>query len=245
MPNQKVRLAILFVSMLSFSVVINYFSPYLIIDATTQGIINGSFIVFILLFVSSLFLGRYWCGHICPVGALQEFCGKVHDKKAKGGKANWIKYFIWVPWIGTIVTLAVMVGGYKEINFFYNTESGVSIDAPQRYILYFFIVLGLTALVLIAGKRASCHYICWMAPFMILGTLIKNKFKWPSYHLEAETEKCTQCKTCDNVCPMSLNVSEMVIEAKMQNSECILCGACVNNCPQAVIRTAWKWSKKK
>ncbi|MFX1339821.1 MAG: 4Fe-4S binding protein, partial [Promethearchaeota archaeon] len=218
--------------------------PYLIIDAAMQGIINASFIIFAILFISSLFLGRYWCSHFCPGGALQEFAGiVVNNKPTKGGKRDLIKYLIWVPWLGTIMTFAFLAGGYTKIDFFYQTPYGISVDEPSRYIIYLGIVFAFTALVFIGGKRAGCLYICWMAPFMIIGTKIKNYFKWPSYHLEVEPEKCKGCKICDKNCPMSLNVSEMVQSGDMRNVECILCGNCVDNCPQGVIRTAWKWNK--
>lgn len=46
---------------LLFPVVINYLSPYIIIDGAAAGIVNGSFLVFIGLFVSSLFVGA-GCG---------------------------------------------------------------------------------------------------------------------------------------------------------------------------------------
>ena len=245
MPYQKVRKAILFISLMLFPITLNYFSPYLIIDAAMQGIINASFIIFSILFISSLFLGRYWCGHFCPAGALQEFAGMaVNNKKAKGGKRNLIKYFIWVPWLGMIITLAFMAGGYTKIDILYQMPYGISVDEPSRYIIYLGIVFTLAALVFISGKRAGCLYICWMAPFMIIGTKVKNYFKWPSYHLEVEPEKCKGCKICDKNCPMSLNVSEMVQKGDMRNAECILCGNCVDYCPQGVIWTAWKWNKK-
>jgi polyferredoxin len=47
----------------------------------------------------SLFLGRAFCGWVCPGAGIQEWCFTVNDKKARGGRLNWIKYFIWVPWI--------------------------------------------------------------------------------------------------------------------------------------------------
>ncbi|MFX0073150.1 MAG: 4Fe-4S binding protein, partial [Candidatus Hermodarchaeota archaeon] len=244
MPYQKVRKAVLFISLILFPITLNYLSPYLIIEAATQGIINASFITFSVLFISSLFLGRYFCSHICPGGALQEFAGMaVHNKKAKGGRYNWIKYFIWVPWLGMIATFAFIAGGYTSIDPLYQMPYGISVDEPSRYIIYLGLVFALSAIVFIAGKRVGCHYICWMAPFMIIGTKIKDYFKWPSYHLEVELEKCKGCKTCDKNCTMSLLVSEMVKKGDMRNSECILCGECVDNCPEGVISTAWKWNK--
>jgi len=176
-PNQKVRLAGLFVSLMLFPITMNYISPYVIINGAMQGVINASFIVFILLFIASLFLDRWWCSHICPGGALGEFCGKVHDKKVSGGKKNWIKYFIWVPWLGMIATFAILAGGYTTINFFHLTKTGISVDEPFKYIIYLTVVFLAIIITLAAGKRSWCHYVCWMAPFMIIGTKIKEKFK--------------------------------------------------------------------
>ena len=242
-PNQKWRRGILFISLLLFPITINYLSPYVIIDGAMQGIINGSFIVFAGLFISSLIFGRAWCAFICPGGGLMEFGGMVHNKTCKGGRRNLIKWAIWVPWIGLIVTFAIMAGGYSSINMFHLTESGISVDSPSGYIIYLSVVFILLVLTYVAGKRAGCHYVCWMAPFMIIGTWIKNKIKYPSYHLEADPNKCIQCNKCSRNCPMSLDVTEMVQKGSMENIECIFCGNCVSSCKQGAISTAWKWNK--
>lgn len=88
----EIRKAIILTSFLLFPITINYFSPYLIIDGASQGIIAGSFITFALFFLVSLFLGRAFCGWACPAGGVQEWCFSVNDKKARGGRFNWIKY---------------------------------------------------------------------------------------------------------------------------------------------------------
>jgi len=62
MDRQRVRNGVLLVSLLLFPVTMNYLSPYIIMDAASQGVINGSFVVFTALFISSLFVGRLWCG---------------------------------------------------------------------------------------------------------------------------------------------------------------------------------------
>ncbi|MHA2071805.1 MAG: 4Fe-4S binding protein, partial [Candidatus Thorarchaeota archaeon] len=66
--RQRLRKGLIFTSFLLFPIIMNYFSPYLIIEAALLGIMNGSFIVFTLLFISSLFLGRGFCGWLCPAG---------------------------------------------------------------------------------------------------------------------------------------------------------------------------------
>lgn len=241
--RQKVRRAIILVSFLLFPITINYFSPYIIIDGASQGIIAGSFITFALLFLVSLLLGRAFCGWVCPAGGVQEWCFTVNDKKARGGRFNWMKYFIWVPWISIIIIMAILAGGFHTVNPLYMTETGISVSEPAAYILYFTIVCLFVILSFTAGKRAFCHYVCWMAPFMVIGTRTKNFFRWPSLHLMAVSDKCKQCKTCEKNCPMSLEVNEMVQSGSMDNTECILCGTCVDNCPEGVIKYSWKRKK--
>jgi ferredoxin-type protein NapH len=79
--RQRIRKALLLVSLLLFPITIYYFSPYIIVDGAAQGIINASFLVFGLMFISALFAGRLWCGWLCPAGSLQE-CGAAINKRA-------------------------------------------------------------------------------------------------------------------------------------------------------------------
>jgi polyferredoxin len=235
LKRQKVRIIIIFISFLLFPITIYYFSPALIVMGASEGIIVGSFIVFTLQFLFSLFLGRMFCGWICPAGGLQECCSFIVDKSTRGGKYNWIKYFIWVPWMSIIVAFFISAGGFHKIDFTFETTNGISLAEPHSYIVYYFFIGLIVFLSLLVGKRASCHYICWMAPFMIIGTKIKDLFGWPSLKLIAESDKCSSCKLCDKNCPMSLNVSEMVNQGFIKNSECILCGKCVDSCPKGAI----------
>lgn len=248
--RQKIRSAIILVSFLLFPITIDYFSPYIIIDGSSNGIINGSLITFGLLFFFSLFLGRAWCGWVCPMAGMQEMCFPAQDKKARGGKFDWIKYFIWVPWLGIIAFLATKAGGYHEVNPFYLIEHGISAAKPDDeaiyfWVIYFIVVSLFLILALATGRRGGCHYICWMAPFMVIGTRIKNLFGWPSLHLKVNKEKCANCKTCSKNCPMSLDVNAMVQKGSMENSECILCGTCADNCPKGVITYSYSSPQKK
>jgi ferredoxin-type protein NapH len=240
--RQGIRKALILVSFLLFPVIMNYFSPYVIIDGAAQGIVNGSLIVFGLQFLSALFVGRLWCGWACPAAGLGEACFAVNGK-AVSSKLRWVKWFIWAPWLIVIVVTVVQAGGYWQIDVFHLTESGISIDEPSKYVIYY-IVIGLFAgLAILVGRRAGCHAICWMAPFMILGRKLRNLFSWPALRLKAERPKCVQCKKCTQNCPMSLDVNGMVQGGTMEHSECILCGTCVDVCPKDVIHYSFSAGK--
>jgi len=233
--RQKVRKALLLISFLLFPLTIYYFSPVLVIMGSSEGIITGSLVVFAAMFISSLFLGRLFCGWLCPVGGLQEALFVARDKKVSS-RYNWIKYLIWVPWIILIGFVAFGAGGYKKIDVFYQTTNGISVAEPSAYIIYYSVVSLTLILALVIGKRSFCHNVCWMAPFMIIGQKISTIIRLASLRLMADKAKCSGCLSCNNNCPMSLEVSQMVQKENMYDSECILCGTCADTCPKGTIR---------
>jgi len=72
-----------------------YMSPYLIIDATINRIINDSFVVFLLLLITSLVLGRGFCGWFSPAAGCQE--GIFLARKKRITKGDFAKWIIWIP----------------------------------------------------------------------------------------------------------------------------------------------------
>jgi len=249
--RQRIRKALVILAFLSFPITMNFLSPYVIIDGAMNGVINGSLVMFGLMFVSSLFLGRAWCGWVCPGGGMQEIVEPVNNRPVNGRKIDWIKWLIWIPWISLIVWLAVQAGGYQRIDLLLDTQNGISVagtaDRPIlfAYIIYYGVIALFVGLAIIVGRRAGCHTICWMAPFMLIGRWIRNRFGWPSLQLRADASACTDCKKCTSNCPMSLDVNGMVKIEKMEHSECILCGTCVDGCMAKAIRYSFGSGKPK
>jgi ferredoxin-type protein NapH len=186
-----------------------------VIMGAAEGIVAGSLIVFASLFVFSLFLGRAFCGWVCPAGATQELCARVRNKNFKNGKRNWIKYAIWVPWITIIVVMFLQAGAIRAVDPLYQTYYGISITGLESAIMFLAIAGLIASIALVAGKRGACHTVCWMAPF---------------------SSKCINCMACTRSCSMSLDVNAMVQKQAMENAECILCGNCVDTCPKGAIK---------
>ena len=236
MGRQKIRNAMTLLMFALFPVIYYYFSPYLIIMGAAEGIIVGSLIVFASLFVFSLFFGRAFCGWVCPAGATQELCARVRNKNFQNGKRNWIKYAIWVPWITVIIVMFLQAGAIRAVDPLYQTYYGVSITGLESAVMFLAIAGLIAGIALVGGRRAACHTICWMAPFMIIGRKIRNAANLPALQLEADSSKCVNCKACTRNCAMSLDVSNMVQNQAMENTECILCGKCVDVCPKGAIK---------
>jgi ferredoxin-type protein NapH len=238
--RQKIRKGLILISFFLFPAFFYYLSPALILDASAKGIINGSFIMFGLLFASALLLGRGYCGWLCPGAGCQEAIFLARDRKV--GEGDLIKWLIWIPWLGGICVVAWRAGGYSRVDFFYQTTYGLSIGSVQALVVYYLVLFLLIVLpAFLVGRRSFCHHLCWMAPFMILGRAARNIFGWWSLGLAVEPERCNGCHLCTKQCPMSLPVEELVKRGNMENHECILCGTCVDACPKHVL--AFRWGK--
>ena len=242
--RQKVRKTLLIIAFLLFPITIWYFSPYLIIMAAAEHIANGSFIVFVSMFILSMFLGRVWCGYFCPAGGIQECIGMCNNKPAKGGWRYKIKYVIWIVWMISIVVTYILGKNDFTIDPFFMTDHGISIHEICDFIVYYGVILLLVIPSLIHGRRATCHYFCWMAPFMVIGSTIGRLLHLPQLHIEAEPADCISCGKCSSSCPMGLDVKEMVSLDKISKcTECINCGACIDACPKKVLKYKLKWKR--
>jgi polyferredoxin len=234
--RQRLRKALVLLSFLLFPVTLNFLSPYLIVAGAAEGVITGSFLLFGALFIGSLFFGRLWCGWLCPGAGMAELAAPINTAAFKLGRAGWLKWLIWAPWIVLIAGLALQAGGYTRLNPLYMTESGFSLDEPVKFIVYFVVVGLFVGLAVAFGRRAGCHTVCWMAPFMIVGRGLRNRLGLPALQLITDPAACVKCTSCTSTCPMSLPVSALVQTGQIEHPECILCGTCADGCHKAAIR---------
>jgi len=239
--RQSIRKAVIIGMFFTFPVTIAWMSPAMPIIYGFGGIVVGATIMFLLHFFIALFLGRAFCGFLCPGGGLSECLMRINDKKMKNSKLRAVKYIIWALLIVATVASFIWAGGISEVDFFAGLEDGwIFLFAPYRYAIYFGVLFGALIFQLLLGKRSFCQCACWIAPFMIIGVKVSDWLKLPRLRLKANKDSCIGCKQCSKKCPMSLDVKEMVEIANMKNSECILCGECVDICPKKSITYTFK-----
>lgn len=227
--RQRIRKGILVFSTLFFPFTFYFLSPYVIVISASRGILNGSGMVFGLLFLFSLICSRLYCGWLCPGGGVQDFvsCANSHSWNSKG--KNLPKYIIWAVWFSFIIFLWIHNRPVKG-DFLYFWEF------DMHYIMVYGIVVSTIYLfAILTGRRGMCHSFCWMAPFMIIGEKLADLLHIPRFRLTAKPDVCVACGKCSRNCPMSLNVAEMVQSGNMDSVECINCLECVDGCPKKAI----------
>jgi ferredoxin-type protein NapH len=234
--RQRMRRAAMIGAVALFPITLYYFSPVLPLQGLASGIVTGSILVFALLFLSSLPLGRGFCAWVCPAGGVQEIVRGFKGPAVNRIRINWLKWVIWGPWALALVFTAFRAGGVRSVDLTYQTWHGVSAAGMPGLIAFVSVTALFAVLALSVGRRAACHTICWMAPFMILGRKVRNLFAWPSLRLSARAGSCRGCGACTKHCPMSIDVQAMVKAGDIENPDCILCASCADACPQETIR---------
>ena len=202
---------------------------YIVAGTLIQKIHASSVILMYVVFVLSILFGPVFCGWICPFGTFQEFIGKI-GKKLFGKKYNtfipqkvdkflrYIRYLVLGLVIYNTATTAKLVFQdidpyYALFNFFTNE---VAITA--------YIVLGVVVLLSLFVERPFCKYMC---PYgATLGVF--NLFRL--FKIKRNKSTCVNCKACDKVCPMNIEVSK---SGNVYNHQCISCLKCTseNACP--------------
>lgn len=228
--RQKIRKGVQIYSAILFPLLFFFLSPYVILVAASYGVINGSAIIFTLMFLGSIAGSRLFCGWLCPSGAIQDQAAAVNGRPWHSKAKNAVKYVIWAVWLAYVIFLWATHGPLHGEFFFL---FGINI---YLMMIYFIVVTLIYVFALATGKRGMCHSLCWMAPFMVIGEKLADLLHIPRFRLKADQTACISCGRCCKKCPMSLPVEDMVKSGRMDSTECISCLECVDVCPKKAIR---------
>lgn len=165
---------------------------------------------FLIIIVSSAFIGRIFCGYSCPIGAVQELLYRIPFPKIKKG-SKWL--FMGIRWAFLLAMIvAGVLAGISLLNFtgagsFFGMNAG-------SWTFYVFTCL---LLISIFFYRPFCRIFCPIGAFMALFAIIRG------YRYE-RNDKCVDCGMCENACPTD--------EAgrKDRKMECYVCGRCDEAC---------------
>lgn len=234
---------IMLIMLLLLPILIIIYSPVKIIMGSLNGLMTFSSVVFVLWMISALFIGRGGsCGYLCPYGALSEVMGGwLMNKKARSPLASKIKYLSFAGFLALIIFSRRVIGrnsGFDpflisdQVNFLNIDSYGVML-----MVIAFTVLVGISS---IAGNRAFCRYLCPQAIFLYIPQKVSSIIKIPSLNLKADPEKCDSCQRCNWVCPMGLEVMELVKEKEgehlISHSDCISCGDCIRDCKKGSIK---------
>ena len=179
------------------------------------------FAIFIIL---TFIFGRFFCGYLCPIGAMQELVYKIPSSKIKIKNK---KHSIAVHTIAFLIFLISGVVLSIGILHFFGIYDFFNLSLNS--ILFFIFVVVLVVSVFV--YRPFCRHICPYG-FLLSLTASKSMFKL------RRNNNCIDCKKCEKICPTN---EAGIFDLKQ---ECYLCNRCKDVCHVNAIEYNRKEGKK-
>lgn len=176
------------------------------------------------IWISILFLGVFFCGWMCPFGALQEWVGwcarRVRLPRWRLPQkyqpyAQILRYFLY-----GLSTLNIVFYFLNSRFYFAHSVSVGMWDWVNGGVLVVFLLLALLL------DRPFCNYFCVYGASMGVWSVVR----W--FGLVRKEETCVHCGQCDQACPMHIAVEGM---RGVRHPHCINCLKCVDVCPKQCI----------
>lgn len=189
--------------------------------------------------------GRFVCGWLCPFGLIQDLLHKIpFSKKMKNLPGHtYLKYLRYVFLIVFVILLPItildatgmgqpwfcewicpsgtLLGGIPLVIANANMRTAIG------FRFYWKVAILILCIVLsILSYRPFCKYVCPLGALYGLANPISL------YRFKVNTDTCTQCGGCQNVCGMDIPTWK-----KPNSTECIRCGKCLAACPTNSIST--------
>lgn len=183
----------------------------------------------VVLILTVLF-GPVFCSHICPLGSIQEWFGKLGRKifKKRYNKLIPKKVHNILKYLRYVVLILILWQTYQSAALVF-----ASVD--PYYALYHFwtgeatiaaiIILVITLLLSLVVERPWCKYAC---PY---GGLLGLISKISLFKIRRSETACTSCGKCDNQCPMLIDVSSKERINDTLCNRCMKCTSEENGCP--------------
>lgn len=170
---------------------------------------------------TSVFKGRYWCGHICPRGSYYDrLIGKVSRNREIPAflRSRGFRGFM-------LVLIFAMFG----VQMYYAWGDWGAMGHVFWNIIFVTTVVG-SAFSIVYAPRTWCSF-CPMGTLSAMVAPRRHKRTFRNIHVADDA--CILCKRCAKACPMQLKPYEAKgAGAGLLDTDCIKCGKCVERCPK-------------
>ena len=201
---------------------------------TGQGLIRqlhaSVMVIGAVVLLLTILFGPIFCSHICPLGSIQEWLGKIGKKifKKKYNRFipkkvhNVLKYFRYVLLglilVNTYQSASLVFAGidpYYALFHFWTGEVAISA----------LLILVVTLLMSLFVERPWCKYVC---PY---GGLLGLIGKISLFKVHRSETSCISCNRCTQACPMLIDVAAKEVINDTLCNRCMQCTAAEGGCP--------------
>lgn len=213
------------------------------------GVINAGAIFFALAILATLVFGRYVCGWVCHIIALQDFCAWLMGRAGIRPKPFRARLLMLVPLIlGTYMFIwpsfkrlalqpafeALGLGWpwwLRRVEPLHGVQAELFVEEfwstfPEWYIAVPFLLICGFATVYFLGSKAFCTYAC---PY---GGLFALADPVAPFRVRVDHDKCRECGHCTAACTSNVRVHEEIkVYGMVVDPGCMKTMDCISVCP--------------
>lgn len=188
---------------------------------------------------ATLFLGRYWCSHLCPVGGIMELGSRLVPRFLKIDfsriPAPPFRYgYLAVYLIAPLIGLGSLCCNYCNFATVPRLLAAPFSPADLAYFLRTAGLINLGLVVLLGffskGGRAYCNLLCPVGAIDAIANRLGLRF---GRRMRVSSSECNGCGQCKEVCPTwAIDVED---EATIDQLSCMPCRICEDICPNEAI----------
>lgn len=177
------------------------------------------------IFLTILIVGVFFCGWVCPFGAIQDWLSVVGRKlklpqyQVPEKIQNYLQLLRYVLYaLGVVGISYAVINARASFNhkLFTNTLT-----------LWAGVFLGIFLVLSLFIKRPFCNYFCTKGASYGLLSVLRI------FGISRDNDTCIHCHLCDKNCPMNIKIEK---ETFIRHPNCINCLTCVGVCPKKCIK---------
>jgi polyferredoxin len=204
------------------------------------------------ILIPTFFLGRFFCGWICPLGTLNHVAGNI--RQGKGGRQRiesnrykrWqtFKYYLLFASLAAAFFGSALVGIFDPISLAVRSFA-LSILPSWNYAWHGLLgfrqahfrqafPLAVIFLAILAVNLRITRF--WCRALCPLGALLGLASRWSILGLVKHPAHCEDCNRCLLDCQGG---DDPIPGVPWRKAECVLCMNCVAHCPEGGIKFRW------
>ena len=208
----------------------------------TSGTLYKGLALALCIIVPTLFLGRFFCSWVCPLGITSQILGRLFNRRKPADEQHLnayrplfrIKYYLLMALLVLAALGSLQIGLLDPIALIYRSFTvgvlpgldriGLPVHLHAPVFQGGVLVALLFAAILVANRfmpRFWCRVLC------PLGALLGVLSRRAPLRIQRDIDKCTDCGKCVRHCQGACDP-----DRELRIAECHLCMNCIEDCPE-------------
>lgn len=195
------------------------------------------------ILVVTIFFGRIWCSHMCPVGGTTEIVSRGVPKKLKIDfsfmNAPAFRYgYLFIYIAGAVIgigSIACKLCNFRVIPFLIGSPF---VPAYRTYLATSMGAAGLATIGILGffakGGRGYCNLLCPVGALDSIVNSLSSKFGFTK-RIRTDESRCNGCGRCIDSCTVWALKLDEGHKIKRDQFSCTSCMECKNACPNGAI----------